>query len=99
MEGMLCREVQGTKRCCAEVRKRLNFKNILLPLASPPHRESTTSNALCSTLQKKNALFMRTLLITFQKTTVSGVKLVHSGLSLRNKLTLLLVVVSGKNVL
>jgi hypothetical protein len=42
---------------------------------------------------------MRTLLITFQKTTVSGVKLVHSGLSLRNKLTLLLVVVSGKNVL
>ena len=39
------------------------------------------------------------MLITFQKTTVSGGTLVHSGLSLRNKLTLLLVAVSGKNVL
>ena len=57
MEGMLCREVQGTKRCCAEVRKRLSFKNILLPLARPPHRESTTSNALCSTLKKKCHLY------------------------------------------
>ena len=56
MEGMSCREVQGTKRCCAEVRKRLNFKTILLPLASPPHKESTTSNALCSTLKKKRSL-------------------------------------------
>ena len=57
MQGMLCREVQGTKQCCAEVRKRLNFKTILLPLASPPHRESTTSNALCSTLKKKRRLY------------------------------------------
>ena len=48
---------------------------------------------------KKKNVFMRTLLITFQKTTVSGGKLVHSGLGLRNKLTLLLVAVSGKNVL
>ena len=48
---------------------------------------------------KKNAVFMRALLITFQKTTVSGGTLVHSGLSLRNKLTPLLVAVSGKNVL